>query len=210
MLKNRSPDALQPEGAIWCAIGWVVLIARLIARRMRLGHWRSLEIEDALAVVAIVCATVMMVFFDHYIRLSNKHLRGKSDLIATAAIKLKFMIAADQMQIMSIWTTKAGMLLLYNRLTALCDKRKQVIGTAIYTACTFVCNTLLWLLLLLIRLGHSGAVILRGLVSTICRVLHVVYQRPTMFVHDQPLHHAYGLQRVHRYTHPPDPSAAPL
>jgi hypothetical protein len=134
----------EAESAVWCAIAWVVLIARLISRRMRLGAWRSLVLEDALAILALLFATAMAVLLNEYIREFVVWLlvKDRDQSHHMAAKLLKLIVAADQMQILSIWTTKAGMLLLYYRLTSLTDKRKIVVGTAIYVACTFVCGIL--------------------------------------------------------------------
>jgi len=163
----------QPEAAIWCALAWVILIARLASRRMRLGAWGSLELEDALAVLAVLLATAMMALLDEYMR-NVDALFKFSKTKGLAAKGLKLLFAAEQMQILSIWITKAGMLLLYYRLTGLTDKRKQVIGTAVYVACAFVCALHRSFGSFSPGSGPCRATVLRGLVPTLFRLFQLV------------------------------------
>lgn len=46
---------LQPEASIWYVIVWLVVGARFASKRMRLGSWRNLQIDDYLVMLAMVC-----------------------------------------------------------------------------------------------------------------------------------------------------------
>jgi hypothetical protein len=45
---------LEPESAIWYSLCWAVIITRLVSRRLHLGRWRKLQVDDYLIVVAMV------------------------------------------------------------------------------------------------------------------------------------------------------------
>ena len=46
---------LEPESAIWYSLCWMVIVTRLISRRLHLGRWRNLQLDDYLIVAAMVC-----------------------------------------------------------------------------------------------------------------------------------------------------------
>jgi hypothetical protein len=94
-----------PEAAFWCALSWLVLVARLLSRRMRLGAWRHLQFEDLLAVAVLLCATALMVVLDQVMKFYT--IRDPA-LAVRLRIGAKLMLAGEQIAIAAIWINKAG------------------------------------------------------------------------------------------------------
>ena len=46
---------LDPEAGIFYGVCWVVVIILLISRRIHRGSWKSLQLDDYLILVAMVC-----------------------------------------------------------------------------------------------------------------------------------------------------------
>ncbi|KAF2679348.1 hypothetical protein K458DRAFT_408203 [Lentithecium fluviatile CBS 122367] len=132
----------QPEAAVWCALAWMVLIVRLVSRRMRLGKWRCLELEDALAVTAVLGATAVMILMDgveQYFPAPIPTFMGYDpEFVDTRLLGTKLLVAAEQVQIFTIWITKVGMLLMYARLTELTNQRWQIYFTGTVVGIAFV------------------------------------------------------------------------
>lgn len=133
----------QPEAAIWCALSWTVVLMRVVSRCIRLGDWRRLHLEDACAVTSVLAATAVMVLLDGVEKYYPSpapldQFVWTSEFIRNRTIGAKLFLAAEHAMIVSVWVTKAGLLLMYYRLTELTNQRTQVILTAIYAAVAFV------------------------------------------------------------------------
>jgi hypothetical protein len=47
-------SVLDPEAGIFYGLCWVVVILRFASRRLHLGSWKSLQLDDYLILVAMV------------------------------------------------------------------------------------------------------------------------------------------------------------
>jgi hypothetical protein len=56
----------------------------------------------------------------------------------------KLVLVVEQMQILTIWTVKACLLVMYRRMTLVLPQRRIVIGTAIYVGTAFVVMEVLY------------------------------------------------------------------
>jgi hypothetical protein len=56
----------------------------------------------------------------------------------------KLVLVVEQMQIMTIWTVKACLLVMYRRMTLVLPQRRIVIGTAIYVGIAFIVMEVLY------------------------------------------------------------------
>jgi hypothetical protein len=84
----------------------------------------------------------------------------------------KIVLVVEQMQILTIWTIKACLLIMYRRMTLVLPQRRIVIGTAIYVAVGFVRLRLPCPSGLLIMLsGCHGSALLCCMVQAILTVL---------------------------------------
>jgi hypothetical protein len=45
---------LEPESGIWYAVCWLMLLSRLVSRRLHLGTWKHLKLDDYLICLAMV------------------------------------------------------------------------------------------------------------------------------------------------------------
>jgi hypothetical protein len=130
-----------PEAIFWCTLSWLTLAARLVSRRMRLGAWRNLQLEDAIAFVVVLLATGTMVLLDkvmEYYAIESDDVVFTPDFVRRRRIGAKLMLSSEHTQLLTIWLNKAAMLLMYYRLTQLTNQRKQVIYTSIFCGCAFV------------------------------------------------------------------------
>jgi hypothetical protein len=132
---------LQPEAGIWYVICWIVVGIRFWSKRLRLGSWRNLQIDDYLVMLAMVCtkypvvhaalmlicqATLTVLFgLMNIILVTNSNLIAPGDDISTwlpeefkeRIYGSKLTIVVEQMQILTIWTLKACILIMYSRVT---------------------------------------------------------------------------------------------
>jgi hypothetical protein len=84
----------------------------------------------------------------------------------------KIVLVVEQMQILTIWTIKACLLIMYRRMTLVLPQRRIVIGTAIYVAVGFVRLRLFRLnTLLIVKSGCHGGALLCCMVQAILTVL---------------------------------------
>ncbi|KAM0425359.1 hypothetical protein ACHAPT_009416 [Fusarium lateritium] len=107
----------------WYALTWVIVICRMISRRMLLGSIKKLQVEDYLMLFAMITDTVLMVGMSivsqtssNLIDPNDKHTMDKQE-INERIRGSKWVLVVEQMQIITIWTMKYCLLLMYNRLT---------------------------------------------------------------------------------------------
>ncbi|KAF2788028.1 hypothetical protein K505DRAFT_342444 [Melanomma pulvis-pyrius CBS 109.77] len=142
---------LEPESGIWYSLCWVVVITRLISRRLHLGEWRNLQLDDYLIIVAMLTDTILMACMHFIIKTSSNLIAPHDDVskfssqeIQVRVFGSKLVLVAEQMQILTIWLVKTCLLLLYNRMTVLLPHHKIVMGTAIYVGISFVVMEILY------------------------------------------------------------------
>ncbi|KAF2707660.1 hypothetical protein K504DRAFT_340924, partial [Pleomassaria siparia CBS 279.74] len=140
---------LEPESAIWYSLCWMVVITRSMSRRLHLGRWRYLQLDDYLI---FFTNTVVMVCMHFIIKTSSNLIAPTDDIskfspeeIRSRIFGSKLVLIVEQMQVVTVWLVKTCLLLLYKRMTALLPYQKFVIGTAIYVAAGFVVMETLYL-----------------------------------------------------------------
>ncbi|RSL45991.1 hypothetical protein CEP53_010512 [Fusarium sp. AF-6] len=107
----------------WYALTWVIVICRMISRRMLLGSIKKLQVEDYLMLCAMITDTVLMVGMSIVSRTSSNLIDPNDNHVMSQAeiderIRgSKWVLVVEQMQIITIWTMKYCLLLMYNRLT---------------------------------------------------------------------------------------------
>ncbi|KAF2118293.1 hypothetical protein BDV96DRAFT_381896 [Lophiotrema nucula] len=143
---------LEPESAIWYAFCWTVVSTRLLSRRLHLGSWKELQLDDYLIVGAMCTDTVLMAVMHIIIHTSSNLIAPTDDPSRFSAAEInhrvygsKLVLVVEQMQILTVWLVKACLLLLYNRMTALLPQQKVVKAVVIYVAVGFVLMEILYL-----------------------------------------------------------------
>ncbi|KAH8721810.1 hypothetical protein BGZ61DRAFT_195444 [Ilyonectria robusta] len=116
-------DSLKIVSWILWVLGVVVVVCRLIARRMKLGKWGRLMVEDYLMVFALVNFTGVVVSINEVAKNGSnympeevaKSLDAKGRAQAVFGSKMTFVL--EIFTLTATWTVKACLLLLYSRLT---------------------------------------------------------------------------------------------
>lgn len=135
----------------WYALTWVVVIARMISRTLLLGSVRKLQSDDFLMMFAMVTDTVLMVGMNIVSHTSsnlidpNDHTELTPDNIKDRVFGSKMVLVVEQMQLLTIWTMKACLLIMYNRLTMSLRQNLAVKIVAGYVAVGFIVMEILYL-----------------------------------------------------------------
>ncbi|KAJ3463748.1 hypothetical protein MRS44_008534 [Fusarium solani] len=135
----------------WYALTWVIVICRMISRRMLLGSIKKLQVEDYLMLFAMITDTVLMVGMSIVSRTSSnlidpndKHVMSQAE-IDERVRGSKCVLVVEQMQIITIWTMKYCLLLMYNRLTMSLRQNIAVKFVAAYVTLGLVLMEILYL-----------------------------------------------------------------
>ncbi|KAH7259888.1 hypothetical protein FSOLCH5_009743 [Fusarium solani] len=135
----------------WYALTWVIVICRMISRRMLLGSIKKLQVEDYLMLFAMITDTVLMVGMSIVSRTSSnlidpndKHVMSQAE-IDERVRGSKWVLVVEQMQIITIWTMKYCLLLMYNRLTMSLRQNIAVKFVAAYVTLGLVLMEILYL-----------------------------------------------------------------
>ncbi|EUC30906.1 hypothetical protein COCCADRAFT_28287 [Bipolaris zeicola 26-R-13] len=147
-----SRSILQPEAGIFYGICWLVVIVRLISRRLHLGSWKSLQLDDYLILVAMATDTVLISIMHQVAKTSSNLIPPGDDIsqytqaeINTRIYGSKLVLVVEQMQILTIWLIKACLLIMYNRMTLVLPQHKIVVATSVYVGVSFVVMEVLYL-----------------------------------------------------------------
>ncbi|KAH7121358.1 hypothetical protein EDB81DRAFT_847494 [Dactylonectria macrodidyma] len=135
----------------WYALTWMIVIARTISRYMLLGSIKKLQIEDYLMFIAMLSDTILMIGMN-IISHTSSNLIDPEDTteltpenIQERILGSKWVLVVEQMQCITIWTTKACLLLMYNRLTMSLKQNLAVKVVGAYVAFGFVLMEILYL-----------------------------------------------------------------
>ncbi|KAJ4308118.1 hypothetical protein N0V84_012287 [Fusarium piperis] len=135
----------------WYALTWVIVICRMISRRMLLGSIKKLQLEDYLMLAAMITDTVLMVGMSivsqtssNLIDPNDKHVMSQAE-IDERIRGSKWVLVVEQMQIITIWTMKYCLLLMYNRLTMSLRQNIAVKFVAAYVTIGLVLMEILYL-----------------------------------------------------------------
>ncbi|KAI9154690.1 hypothetical protein HJFPF1_07247 [Paramyrothecium foliicola] len=143
--------ALVAESWTWYALTWLVVIMRMISRILLQGSIKKLQADDALILFAMVCDTVLIVSINIISHTSsnlidpNEHVEFTPENVEERVFGSKMVLVSEQMQIITIWTVKACLLLMYNRLTMSLRQNVAVKIVAAYVAVSFVVMEVLYL-----------------------------------------------------------------
>ncbi|CAG9980389.1 unnamed protein product [Clonostachys byssicola] len=143
--------ALEPESWVWYALSWVIVLIRMASRKLVLGSWRKLQIDDYLMLVAMATDTVLIVSMNIVARTSsnlidpNSHEELTPENIAERVYGSKMVLVVEQMQCITIWMIKACILLMYHRLTMSLKQNLAVKIVAGYTLGSFILMEILYL-----------------------------------------------------------------
>lgn len=135
----------------WYALTWMIVVARMISRYMLLGSLKKLQLEDYLMLLAMMSDTVLMVGMSIISHTSsnlidpNDHTKLTAENIRERIYGSKWVLVVEQMQIITIWTTKSCLLLMYNRLTMSLKQNLAVKIVAGYAAFGLVLMEILYL-----------------------------------------------------------------
>ncbi|KAF4341626.1 integral membrane protein PTH11 [Fusarium beomiforme] len=144
--------AFEAEIWTWYSLSWLIVIARMISRRMLLGSFKKLQVEDYLMLVAMITDTVLMVGMSIISETSSnlidpsEHVVLDAHEIKTREYGSKWVLVVEQMQITTIWLMKYCLLVMYNRLTMSLSQNLAVKFVAAYV-------TLGWLIMEILYLG---------------------------------------------------------
>ncbi|KAH7125039.1 hypothetical protein B0J13DRAFT_566123 [Dactylonectria estremocensis] len=135
----------------WYALTWVIVVARMTSRRLLFGSFKKLKTEDHLMMFAMITDTVFMIGMSVISRTSSNLIDPNDDTeltpenIKERIVGSKWVLVVEQMQILTIWTVKICLLLMYNRLTMSLNQNWAVKIVAGYVAVGFVVMEILYL-----------------------------------------------------------------
>lgn len=145
-------SVLQPEAGIFYGLCWFIVILRFASRRLHLGSWKHLQLDDYLILLAMATDTVLIAVMHEVVQTSSNLIEPGEDItkftheeIETRIYGSKLVLVVEQMQILTIWLIKACLLIMYGRMTSVLPQRKIVFATAIYVGVTFVIMEILYL-----------------------------------------------------------------
>lgn len=143
---------LEPESGIWYSLCWLVVISRTVSRRLHLGSWKDLQLDDYLVLLAMSTMTVVMATMHVIVKTSSNLIAPGEDVskftqqdIDSRILGSKLVLVTEQMQLATIWLVKACLLLMYSRMTSLLPQHKIVLAVAAYVALGFVVMEILYL-----------------------------------------------------------------
>ncbi|KAJ9155075.1 Decarboxylase [Pleurostoma richardsiae] len=144
-------SAFKAESWTWYAITWLVVAARMVSRVLLRGTWKKLQSDDALMMFAMATDTVLMVSIN-IVATTSSNLIDPNDPtpltpenIKERVFGSKMVLVVEQMQILTTWSVKCCLLIMYNRLTMSLRHNLAVKIVAGYVAVGFVVMEILYL-----------------------------------------------------------------
>ncbi|RKK75287.1 hypothetical protein BFJ69_g7877 [Fusarium oxysporum] len=107
----------------WYGFMWLIIILRLISRTLVLRSIKKWQIDDFLMICAMGPSTVAMVGLTIITHAGSNLLNPVSHVALTPEDinkrnhGSKWVVTVEQMQILTIWTMKSCLLIMYNRIT---------------------------------------------------------------------------------------------
>ncbi|PSN64989.1 hypothetical protein BS50DRAFT_48781 [Corynespora cassiicola Philippines] len=144
-------SVLQPESSVWYTCCWLVVGSRLFSKKMRLGAWKNLQIDDYLVLLAMGTLTVLMSLLHIIIHTKTNLLAPNEDAssftwedVNERVYGSKLTMVVEQMHISTIWLLKACMLIMYGRMTELLTLHVVVKAVALYVGIGYAAMQILW------------------------------------------------------------------
>ncbi|KAF4981837.1 hypothetical protein FZEAL_2415 [Fusarium zealandicum] len=142
--------SLDAEMWAWYGLTMLVVLARMTSRRMLLGSFKGLLIDDYLMVLTMVTYTVLLVIVQvltftptNLIKPDEKNILT-TDEISKRVFGSKLVLVAEHMQMLTIWGVKGCLLFMYGRLTMSLRQNHLVKIIAGYVIVGFVVMQILW------------------------------------------------------------------
>jgi hypothetical protein len=135
----------------WYAITWVIVIARTASRRLLLGAFLKLQVEDYLMFLAMVTDTILLIGMSIISHTSSNLIDPNEVPLLTAAdirereYGSKWVLVVEQMQMITIWIIKFCLLIMYNRLTMSLKQNLAVKIVGVYVIVGFILMEILYL-----------------------------------------------------------------
>ncbi|KPM34772.1 hypothetical protein AK830_g11802 [Neonectria ditissima] len=144
-------SALLTELWIWYALTVLVVMARMVSRRLLYGSISGTRIDDYIMLFTIVTYTVLLVVVKvltytptNLIDPNGKHVTLDEEAVKDRVYGSKLVIVTEQMQMITIWSVKACLLIMYSRLTTSLRQNYLVKIVSGYTALSFVLMEILF------------------------------------------------------------------
>ncbi|ORY60269.1 uncharacterized protein BCR38DRAFT_375428 [Pseudomassariella vexata] len=129
---------------LW-SIGIIFVICRLVSRKIKLGSWGSLQIEDYWMCFASVTFTAVIVAINEVARNGSNYMSPEAaaaltiEQVAQAIYGSKMTLVLEICTLTTLWSIKGCLLILYYRLTeAFNSKRIAVITVACFCGVSYV------------------------------------------------------------------------
>ncbi|EXJ70787.1 uncharacterized protein A1O5_05777 [Cladophialophora psammophila CBS 110553] len=143
MSTNPNPG-FKPESWSLYSVGAFLVVLRLVGRIKRVGI-RHLEIDDALITFGFVAYTILVVAFNEMLDGPGSNLMTPEEEAAlTPEIKegrirgSKWVFVSEHAELLTIWSMKAAMLVLYAKLIDKTRQRKLLWAVVTWVCCAFV------------------------------------------------------------------------
>ncbi len=144
-------DGLVPVSWSLYAIGMLFVIARFASRRLAVGSWRKLQLDDYLMALCAVSFTGVVVC-SNQVGINGSNYAPEEEIAAwTPAEKAnaewgsKMLLALEEFMLATVWLVKACLLLLYARLTSGLAEAYAVKAVAVYCAVGYAVIQILYL-----------------------------------------------------------------
>ncbi|KAH6976685.1 hypothetical protein EDB80DRAFT_594023 [Ilyonectria destructans] len=134
----------------WYGLIWLIVILRMTSRTLLLGSIKKWQADDLLMMCAMATVTVAMVGMTIISRTSSNLINPAYHVVLTPenikerAFGSKWVVTVEQMQILTIWTMKTCLLIMYNRLAMSLGQNTAVKAVAGYVAFGFVLMEILY------------------------------------------------------------------
>ncbi|KAE8154054.1 hypothetical protein BDV25DRAFT_136199 [Aspergillus avenaceus] len=130
------------ESWILYVVGILIIGCRLISRRIRLGSWKKLEIDDGIMCLIAITFTGVIVSTNQIARVSSDptiHSEPVTPYIRNLVEwGNKMTFAMEQFSLVTIWLVKCCLLIIYSRLTLLMKEHMIVKLVAVYVVLSFI------------------------------------------------------------------------
>ncbi|PFH61599.1 hypothetical protein XA68_16860 [Ophiocordyceps unilateralis] len=145
--------SLAIESWILYALGVVIVGCRLVSRRIKLGKWRAIMIDDYLMIFALINFTGVVVSINDVAKNGSNYMPPE-EAASLSPQQVRMAIHGSIMTFVleiftltAIWTVKACLLILYARLTSNTMTRQHTLVkiAAVYCALTYILVTLMFI-----------------------------------------------------------------
>ncbi|CAK7245711.1 MAG: hypothetical protein STHCBS139747_007300 [Sporothrix thermara] len=144
-------SSLKPGSwALW-TIGIVTVLARFASRRLALGGWRKLQVDDYLMALCAITFTGVTVC-SNQVGINGSNYAPDDEIaswtpheIQDAEWGSKMLLALEEFMLATVWLVKACLLILYGRLTLGLTEAFAVKVVAVYCAIGYVVIQILYL-----------------------------------------------------------------